>query len=120
MRSGVLGRSREGWGRRPALTVRPLQGVLGPLEVHRHDGGGLGSPHRAAAAAARSVLRQQPARPEREGSAAARDDVAGSGSPSRRVGRSVREGGRRCGGWMETGGLEKLSAGVKNCFDVER
>lgn len=24
----------------PALTVRPLQGVLGPLEVHRHDGGG--------------------------------------------------------------------------------
>lgn len=119
MRSGVRGRSREGWGRRPALTVRPLQGVLGPLEVHRHDGGGLGSPHRAAAAA-RSVLRQQPARPEREGSAAARDDVAGSGSPSRRVGRSVREGGRRCGGWMETGVLEKLSAGVKNCFDVER
>lgn len=32
----------------------------------------------------------------------------------------MREGGRSCGGCMETDGLEKLSAGVKNCFDVER
>lgn len=96
-RSGERGRSCEGWERRPALTVRPLQGILGPLEVHRHDGGGLGSPHRAAAVAARSVLRQQPARPEREGPAAARGDVAGSGSASRGggalcvEGRSVRD-----------------------------
>lgn len=65
---------------RPALTVRPLQGILGPLEVHRHDGGGLSS--QGGGGSLRAPARQ-PARPEREGGRSpARADVGGSGNPS--------------------------------------
>lgn len=67
---------------RPALTVRPLQGILGPLEVHRHDGGGLSSQGGGGGGSLRAPARQ-PARPEREGGRSpARADVGGSGNPS--------------------------------------